>query len=137
MTRLMGGDEQTLGLVGTMVVSMSDEPEVLEDLPDDNCNFLTENDLKIYVAGTLRFFHIEYGIMSHVYMLTSIQGQPALTPETNFVSIGAAVDSVNDLLFYGGDNAQKPFSCLQRVERDSTLAISSVSNNVGDNTPRQ
>ena len=60
MTRLMGGDEQTLGLVGNMIVSMSDEPEVLEDLPDDNCNFLTENDLKIYVAGTLRFFHIEY-----------------------------------------------------------------------------
>ena len=88
---------------------------------------------------------LRYGIMSHVYMLTSIQGQPALlyyaqgalTPETNFVSIGAAVDSVNDLLFYGGDTAQKPFSCLQRVERDSTLAISSVSNNVGDNTPRQ
>ena len=60
MTRLMGGDEQTLGLVGTMVVSMSDEPEVLEDLPDDNCKFLMENDLKIYIAGTLRFFHIEY-----------------------------------------------------------------------------
>ena len=88
---------------------------------------------------------LRYGIMSHVYMLTSIQGQPALlyyaqgalTPETNFVSIAAAVDAVNDLLFYGGDTAQKPFSCLQRVERDSTLAISSVSNNVGDNTPRQ
>ena len=85
------------------------------------------------------------GIMSHVYMLTSIQGQPALLyyaqgsvpPETNFVSIGAAVDSVNDLLFYGGNTAQRPFSCLQRVERDSTLAITSVSNNVGDNTPRQ
>ena len=49
--------------------------------------------------------YIRYGIMSHVYMLTTIQGQPALlyyaqgavTPETNFVSIGAAVDSVNDL----------------------------------------
>ena len=60
MTRMMGGDEQTLALVGTMVVSMSDEPEVLEDLPDDNCKFLRENDLKIYIAGTLRFFHIEY-----------------------------------------------------------------------------
>ena len=59
MTRMMGGDEQTLGLVGTMVVSMTDEPEVLEELPDDNCKFLMENDLKIYVAGTLRFFHIE------------------------------------------------------------------------------
>merc|ERR1712037_771196 len=118
-----------------MIVSMSDEPGVLEDLPDDNCKFLMENDLKIYIAGTFRFFHIEYGIMSHVYMLTTIQG--AVTPETNFVSIGAAVDSVNDLLFYGGNDVQKPFSCLQRVERDSTLAISSVSNNVGDNTPRQ
>ena len=88
---------------------------------------------------------VRYGIMDHVYMLTNIQGQPALlyyakgavTPETNFVSIGAAVDSVNDLFFYGGNSAQKPFSCLQRVERDSTLAITSVSNNVGDNTPRQ
>ena len=88
---------------------------------------------------------VRYGIMSHVYMLTSIQGQPALlyyaqgavTPQTSLVSIGAAVDSVNDLLFYGGSNAQNPFSCLQRVERDSTLAITSVSNNVGDNTPRQ
>ena len=88
---------------------------------------------------------IRYGIMSHTYMLTSIKGQPALiyyaqgavTPQTSFLSIAAAVDSVNDLLFYGGNDAQRPFSCLQRVERDSTLAITSVSNNVGDNTPRQ
>ena len=60
MTRMLGGDEQTLSLVGTMVVSLSDEPEVLKELPDDNCKFLMENDLKIYIAGTLRFFHIEY-----------------------------------------------------------------------------
>ena len=60
MTSLMGGNALTQGLVGNMVVSLSDEPEVLEDLPDDNCKFLMEKELKIYVAGTLRFFHIEY-----------------------------------------------------------------------------
>ena len=64
MTRMLGGDEQTLSLVGTMVVSLSDEPEVLKELPDDNCKFLMENDLKIYIAGTLRFFHIEYEAIS-------------------------------------------------------------------------
>ena len=60
MTSLMGGNALTQGLVGNMVVSLSDEPEVLKDLPDDNCKFLMEKELKIYVAGTLRFFHIEY-----------------------------------------------------------------------------
>ena len=66
MTRMLGGDEQTLSLVGTMVVSLSDEPEVLKELPDDNCKFLMENDLKIYIAGTLRFFHIEYDDTLHL-----------------------------------------------------------------------
>ena len=45
--------------------------------------------------------------MSHVYMLTSIQGQAAIlyyaqgqsTPQTSFVSLGQAVDPTNDLLF--------------------------------------
>ena len=83
--------------------------------------------------------------MSHVYMLTSIQGQAAIlyyaqgqsTPQTSFVSLGQAVDPNNDLLFYGAEDVNKPFSCLQRVERDSKLTIKNISNNIGDNTPRQ
>merc|ERR1719278_2404126 len=110
-----------------------------------HCKFLMENRMKIYLAGTMRFFHIEYGIMSHVYMLTSIKGQPALlyyaqaqtTPQTSFVSLAPSTDSDNDLLFYGGDDTKKPFSCLQRVERDATLTINNISNSIGDNTPRQ
>lgn len=42
-----------------MIISFSDEPAVLDDLSDDNCNFLMENNMMIYLAGTLRFFHIE------------------------------------------------------------------------------
>ena len=83
--------------------------------------------------------------MSHVYILTSIQGQAALvyyaqgqpTPRMIFVSLGPAVDNNNDLLFFGGEEVQKPFSCLQRVERDAKLTINNISNSIGDNTPRQ
>ena len=60
LTKLMGADDgPTQELIGNMIISFSDEPEVLDDLPDDNCNFLEENDMKIYLAGTMRFFHIE------------------------------------------------------------------------------
>lgn len=86
-----------------------------------------------------------YGIMTHVYMVTTIEGQAAIvyyaegqnTPLTSFVSIGQAADPLNDLLFYGGEDIKKPFSCMQRVEREATITINNISNSIGDNTPRQ
>ena len=60
MTKLMGADQPTTeALIGNMIISLSDEVAVLDDLPDDNCNFLMENNMKIYLAGTMRYFHIE------------------------------------------------------------------------------
>lgn len=59
LTKLMGAETTTKELIGNMIISLSDEPDVLDDLPDDNCNFLMMNKMKIYLAGTMRFFHIE------------------------------------------------------------------------------
>ena len=59
LSKLMGAEATTKQLIGNMIISLSDEPDVLVDLPDDNCNFLMMNKMKIYLAGTMRFFHIE------------------------------------------------------------------------------
>ena len=33
--------------------------KVLEEVPEENCRFLEESDLKIFMAGLVRFYHIE------------------------------------------------------------------------------
>ena len=33
--------------------------KVLEEVPEDNCRFLEESGLKIFMAGLVRFYHIE------------------------------------------------------------------------------
>ena len=38
--------------------------KVLDEVPEDNCRFLEESGLKIYMAGMVRFYHIEVSIKS-------------------------------------------------------------------------
>ena len=37
--------------------------KVLDEVPEDNCRFLEESGLKIYMAGMVRFYHIEVSII--------------------------------------------------------------------------
>ena len=65
---------------------------MLDEVPEDNCRFLEESGFKIYMAGLVRFYHIEvilfeynlfsihfyfqFGVMSHTYVLTAENGVP-------------------------------------------------------------
>merc|ERR1711892_19546 len=107
--------------VGEMIVSFTNNSSVLEDIPEDNCSFLKTNQLEIYLAGTLEFLHFEVGMMSHTYILTSMDGVPALiywqggNAITNLLQVAPAILPQNDLIFLGEKSADKPFSVLERV----------------------
>merc|ERR1711876_47357 len=134
MSLLLTGDSNAGGFLGQMVVGFSNQPEVLEEVPE-------ESGFEIFMAGLVRFYHIEFGVMSHTYVLTSEHGIPvfiywstgpndSLTPVTNYLSMAPAQERRNDLLFLGGQKADQEFSALQRIEREFMLVVE-------DNTPRQ
>jgi len=141
LSELLSGDSNAGGFLGQMIVGFSNQSEVLEEVPEDNCRFLEESGLKIFMAGMVRFYHIEFGVMSHTYVLTAEEGVPlfiywstgpndSLKPVTNYISIAPAKESLNDILFIGGQKAEQDFSALQRIEREFMLVLE-------DNTPRQ
>ena len=107
--------------VGQFVVSYTNDSTVLEAIPDDNCGFLEKNGMEIYLAGTLQFIHVELGVRSHPYVLTSMDGVPAIIywqgvkTVTNFLQVAPAILPGNDLLFLREGSGDKPFSVLERV----------------------
>ena len=58
LTKLLKGPESAQGVVGQMVIEFNDDESVLEEMSEDNCNFLAQNNLDILMAGVLRFFHL-------------------------------------------------------------------------------
>jgi len=141
MTELLSGPESAKGVVGQMVIEFNDDESVLEEMSEDNCNFLALNNLDILMAGVLRFFHIQVGVIAHTFILTSEDGIPVfiywspgaegiMTPVVSYFSLIPAAEHRNDLLFIGGRKSTDPFNALQRVEREFMLVVE-------DNTPRQ
>ena len=87
------------------------------------------NGMEIYLAGTLQFIHVEYGVgvRSQPYVLTSRDGVPAIiywqgvNAVTNFLQVALAILPENDLLFLGEGSVDKPFSVLERVGTSLTF----------------
>ena len=88
--------------VGQFLVSTNDST-VLDAIPDENCGFLEKNGMEIYLAGTLQFIHVEYGVRSQPYVLTSRDGVPAIiywqgvNAVTNFLQVTPSILPENDL----------------------------------------
>ena len=76
LTKWLKGPESAKGVVGQMVIEFNDDESVLEEMSEDNCNFLALNNLDILMAGVLRFFHIQVGVIAHTFILTSEDGIP-------------------------------------------------------------
>ena len=137
-SRLLSTDE-TKAPIGEVIVSYTNDPSVLDDIPEDNCGFLEKSGMEIYLAGTLQFMHVELGIISHTYVLSSSAGVPVIiywqgvNAVTNLVQVAPAILPQNDLLFMGEDSADKPFSVLERI--GTKLGLCGVEG--GDKTPRQ
>ena len=125
--------------VGEMIVSYTNDSTVLDDIPEDNCMFLERNGMEIYLAGTLQFLHVEFGVMSHTFVLSSSDGVPVIVywqgvnAVTNFIQVAPAGLPANDLLFLGEGSADKPYSVLERVGTKLSLCIGEGV----DKTPRQ
>ena len=121
--------------VGEVIVSFTNDSSVLADLPDDKCDLLKSNNLEIYLAGTLQFLHVELGIMSHMFFLTSIEGVSAIVYwqgdniVTNLLQVAPAILPQHDLLFMGETTSDKPFSVMERAGTRGAIC--------GDQTPRQ
>ena len=110
-----------------MVVSYTNDSSVLDSIPEDNCGFLEQHGLDIYLAGTLQFLHKEYGVMSHTFILTSMFGIPAtiywqgVNAVTNLVQMGLATNHQQDILFLGEKTGEKAFSVLVRAGTNTSL----------------
>ena len=108
--------------VKQMLVTFTDEPEVLDEIPEDNCAFLKKNGMKIFLAGKQGFAHVDHGLTEFIYVLTSTGGVPAViywqdvTPVINLVQLAPAKIVDQDLLFIGSGNSDQPFGVLHRLE---------------------
>ena len=125
--------------IGEMIFTYTNDSTVLEKIPDDNCMFLEKKGMTLYMAGTLNIFHIEFGVMEHTYVLTSIYGVPAIiywqgvNAITNYVQMAPAIVPQNDLLFLGEGSGEAPFGVLERVGTKFSLCGAEDV----DKTPRQ
>merc|ERR1712154_333547 len=133
--RLSPDGKTSTAPVGEVIVSFKNDSGVLDDMSADQCDLLESNELEIYSAGTLQFLHVELGVMTHTFFLTSIEGVPAViywqgeSPVTNLVQVAPALLPEHDLLFLGETSSDKPFSVLERVGTKASIC--------GDQTPRQ
>ena len=65
--------------------------------------------------------HVEFGVMSHTFILTSMYGVPAIiywqgvNAVTNFIQMALAIKPENDLVFLGESSLDKPFTVLGRA----------------------
>merc|ERR1712127_236653 len=107
-----------------IILTFSDQPDILAEIPQDHCKFLTSNDHEIFMAGTFNIFHIEFGMTSHMFVLISHHGSPAIVywrggeAVTNYLQMAPAIQMKNDILFMGEDDPKKPFSALYRYGSD-------------------
>jgi len=156
ISELLTGNTQAQELRNQMVISITEDEEVLEEIPQENCDMLMDNGQQIYMAGMFKTYHIlvssniilshltilfQAGVASHTFVLTAEAGVPQVvywvvagdgqwTKVVNFLSMAPATEDRNDLLFIGGAQPDTPFNALQRIERRYELVIE-------DNTPRQ
>ena len=70
----MTGDNVAATLSKEMVISITEDSMVLEEIPVQNCMMLTENGQKIYMAGTFKTFHIQVNIKSEKIKETMANG---------------------------------------------------------------
>merc|ERR1712012_200004 len=66
ISELLTGDNVAATLSKEMVISITEDSMVLEEIPVQNCMMLTENGQKIYMAGTFKTFHIQFGVTSEM-----------------------------------------------------------------------
>ena len=58
LSELLGPDSAK-SYFGQMIISIEEDEAALEAIPEDNCKFLAEKNMKIFMAGILRFYHVQ------------------------------------------------------------------------------
>ena len=82
--------------------------KVLDEVPEDNCRFLEESGLKIFMAGMVRFYHIEVRIirihlMAQMFLLWfSLESCP--TPMCSLLKRGFLCSSTGAQVTFWGKN---------------------------------
>ncbi len=108
-------------------LSFQSDPSVASKVPAKYADYLTQQNLKVYLAG-----HVQLGEKECPFVLTTIHGNPHVifwlerdgdpfgNGESFNVMLVVAEDQQNDLLFVGGDFNNQPFSAFERVKRESS-----------------
>ena len=100
-------------------LSFKSDPSVAAKVPDKYAKFFREQNMKVYLAGTVELdgkkcpfvvTHIRGN--PHVMFWLERDGDPFGNGESFNVMLAVAEDKQNDLLFVGGDFNNQPFSRL-------------------------
>eukprot|EP00091_Calanus_sinicus_P005266 TRINITY_DN15694_c0_g1_i2.p1 TRINITY_DN15694_c0_g1~~TRINITY_DN15694_c0_g1_i2.p1 ORF type:complete len:169 (+),score=35.08 TRINITY_DN15694_c0_g1_i2:110-616(+) len=106
-------------------VSFTNNPEIVDTLPEDDCNSWMI-DFQLFQSGEMTFKfgnNTDPEPVSYPFVLSSLSGNPHLiywlddmTDTESFnLMLARADDQNNDLLFLGGDFNSQPFSAWKRV----------------------
>merc|ERR1712179_179412 len=102
--------------MGATTVSFTDNPSMVDMLPEEDCVSWINNFGQLFLAGEMTFT-VADSTMTFPYVLGSFRGVPhVMTPELSFnVMIARAGDREGDLLFIGGEANNQPFTAWTRI----------------------
>ena len=109
--------------VKVTAVSFTDNPSIVDMLPEEDCGSWMNDFGQLFMAGEMTFT-MEEETLTFPYVLGSSSGNPHLVYWTDQMTdaesfnlmIARAEDRNMDLLFIGGDFNNQPFSAWTRME---------------------
>merc|ERR1712055_709509 len=109
--------------VGVTSVSFTDNPSIVDMLPEEDCGSWMNDLGQLFLAGEMTFT-MEQETVSFPYVLASSSGNPHLVYWTQQMTdvesfnlmIARAEDKNKDMLFIGGDFNNQPFTAWTRME---------------------
>merc|ERR1719348_1127905 len=110
-----------LGIITITGISFTDDPSIVDMLPEEDCRYLMDTDRVLFLAGEITFKNTTFNGEDDdkkPYVLTSWRGNPRFWYwHSTYQFIGSlnlmiakASERANDLLFIGGDHNSQPFS---------------------------
>ena len=109
--------------VKVTAVSFTDNPSIVDMLPEEDCGSWMNDFGQLFMAGEMTFT-MDEETLTFPYVLCSSRGNPHLVYWTDQMTdaesfnlmIARAEDRNMDLLFIGGDFNNQPFSAWTRME---------------------
>ena len=102
--------------MGATTMSFTDNPSIMDMLPEEECAAWLENYGQLFLAGELNITTTGSSIILP-YVLGSLRGVPhVMTPDLGInVMLARAGDRDQDLLFIGGEVNNQPFTAWTRI----------------------